>query len=427
MKILLINDSASDPNWGDRAAAFTLKIMMRASGGDIHRAISEHELGTSTFTKRAPGMEPELQGTAASPLKQMVPPLFWETMRKMARGLNIGPSHSPIPKKWEGFQKLAELVARNPRTWHEFLCAANDVDIAVVHGNGCMMGNGLVARTELFLSYFIKKYLQKPVIIVNHTGDFSDPDLLRIAQEVYPLFDDVVFRDQISVQRCGEFCKGRFAPDTAFWFEPASSQAWWPVAQRPTYFDVWPDTASFDPAKPYLCIGGSSIIGTQTELSALRSSYVQLIEHLQSVYPGQIVLTVSDPVDCKVLSPLGPHLGLPVIGLTTPTQQAVDILGNSEAYIGGRWHSGIFALRGGAPIVALSSKTFKMQALSEMAGFSSEVFDVWQLGYRKQAIAQQLLEYLEAGSDLRQGLRRWAEESAKESWGNVAYLREYKT
>ena len=54
-------------------------------------------------------------------------------------------------------------------------------------------------HVQIFLTYIAKTIYDKPVIIVNHTADFSHPDLRRIAEEIYPLFDDVVFRDSIFV------------------------------------------------------------------------------------------------------------------------------------------------------------------------------------------------------------------------------------
>ena len=160
-------------------------------------------------------------------------------------------------------------------------------------------------------------------------------------------------------------------------------------------------------------------------MSSLRNDYALLIGHIQSRYRGQIVLTAADQLDETLFRPLGSRLNLPVIGLTTPLQQAVDILGNADAYIGGRWHPSIFALRGGAPIVVLSARTFKMQALSRMAGLSPDAFDVWSLAGKKEAIATQLMEHLEAGHGLRERLCRWAALRAEESWGNVAYLRNW--
>jgi len=439
VKVLLINDSSSDPNWGDRAAAFALKAMIREAGGEITASISELELGTSTFGRRTTHLEPSAdpgttptiafgaRGGAKALAKKWTPPILWETVRSVAGRLNLGPSRTVIPANWEGFEKAASSVAENAEIWPDLFRAVEEADVVIVHGDGCMMGNGLVARTELFLSYLIKKYLGRPVIIVNHTADFSDPDLRRIAQKVYPLFDDIVFRDPISPNRCSEFCAGRYVPDTAFRFGPLAPAVWLPVARRPGYFDVWPDTAEFDPGEPYLCMGGSSALGAASHPSELTKGFALLAGHIRSIYRGQIVLTVADPMDELIFRPIAAALELPLIGLTTPVQQAVDILGNAEAYIGGRWHSGIFALRGGAPIVALSAKTFKMQALSQMAGLSPTTFDIWKVGEEKADIGRQVLEYLGGGEELRKRLRAWAEASARESRGNVAYLTGWPT
>ncbi len=58
------------------------------------------------------------------------------------------------------------------------------------------------------------------------------------------------------------------------------------------------------------------------------------------------MLTASDLVDEEIIRPLARGLGLPLVGLSTPIQQVADILGNADAYIGGRWHPAIFAMRG---------------------------------------------------------------------------------
>ena len=110
-------------------------------------------------------------------------------------------------------------------------------------------------------------------------------------------------------------------------------------------------------------------------------------------------------VDQPVFRPIAKELDLPLVGLTIPVQQAVDILGNAEVYIGGRWHPSIFALRGGTPIIPMSSKTFKMQALVNMSGLSSCAFDALNLEEAKDSIGHQLSSYLEQGGELRNRLR----------------------
>jgi polysaccharide pyruvyl transferase WcaK-like protein len=377
VRVLLINDSSSNPNLGDRAAAYSLKTMIKEARGEITASVSELELGTSTFGRPAPAAPPAPQSRARYLLAQCAPPILHSARGRLARSLS-SLSGNHVPVTWSGFSRAAQRCARGDGPWSDFLGAARNADIAVIHGDGCMMGDSLIARTELLMAYVLKKHLNMPVIIVNHTADFSDPSLREIAQEVYPMFDDVVFRDEMSVERCQTFCAGRFSPDTAFWFRPAPRDDWASLAGRPSYFDVWPDVAGFDPDKPYVCLGGSSVFGTRNGGAVLVDDYVDLVEHLRSLYLGQIVLVVSDLVDEPVLRPVAHRLGLPVVGLTIPLQQAVDIVGNADCYVGGRWHVAIFALSGGAPVVPLSAKTHKMSALTKMAGLPADPVDATQ-------------------------------------------------
>jgi polysaccharide pyruvyl transferase WcaK-like protein len=297
------------------------------------------------------------------------------------------------------------------------------IDVAVIHGDGAMVGCGIIPRTDLFLAYLIKKHLGKPVVIVNHSVDFDHPALREMARHVYPLFDDVVFRDPLSVGRCSEFCSGRFAADTAFWFRPAPKNEWLSIAGRPTYFDVWPDTAAFDPSRPYVCVGASSILSKAWRPSQAAADFAALIQHLRTIYAGQIVLTVSGLSELALFRPVSRDLGLPLLNPTTPVQQAVDLLAHADAYIGGRWHSAIFALRGGAPIVPLSAKQSKMKSLMQAAGLPSDEFDAFDLGRHQRQIGHLLLSHLERGTELKARLREWSDAQAINCWDNVTYLR----
>ncbi|MBK7543341.1 MAG: polysaccharide pyruvyl transferase family protein [Candidatus Competibacteraceae bacterium] len=426
MKVLLINDSTSNPNWGDRAAATALKLMINKLGGDIIDIFSEDELKCSSFLRSEIGVKKSITGDRrlTELLKLFFPPILFKIKGKMLRSFGLEEKPCLIPDTWDEFRKCAENILNNKERYQRLINVFDKMDVAVIHGDGCMVGNGLLPRTELFLGYLIKTHFNKPVVIVNHTADFDHPNLLKIAQKVYPLFDDVVFRDPISEKRCKEFCNGRFVADTAFLFEPIlSTEFWKDTTRRPTYFDIWPDVAAFDPAKPYLCIGGSSILSYDSFPLEIIKDFSLLIRYIQSIYPGQIVLTVSDIVDQPVFRTIAKELALPLVGLATPVQQVVDIIGNAEAYIGGRWHPSIFALRGGTPIIPLSAKTFKMQALIEMAGLNSITFDALGLDKIKYPLGNQLYSYLEQGVDLRKKIRIWAQEAAKNCWGNIEFLK----
>lgn len=423
MNVLFINDSATDSNWGDRAAAISLMAMIRHRGGQITRVITLESLWHSEFVERPfepPSAEvPDI--SAREQVKSLIPPIVLRARRRVLRLDEDGPDQL-IPRRWEDFDAAADNVSREKKYgWPVVLRAIRDADVAVIHGSS-LHGDIVVSRTELFLAFLIKTRFGKRVAIVNHTADLGFPPLRHMAERVYPLFDDVVYRDPISAERWAASLGGRFAADTAFWFEPAPRDAWAPIARRPTYFDVWPDTATFDPSEPYLCLGGSSIFHDRKDWASVINGYSLLVEHLRSTYSGAIVLTASAALDQTVFRAVAERFHLPLIGVSTPVQQAVDILGNADAYIGGRWHAGIFAVRGGTPLIALSSQTFKMRALADMTGSSSALFNALDPGRDASSIGRRLSLALAQGSDLRRRLRSWGDRMAENSWDNVAIL-----
>jgi polysaccharide pyruvyl transferase WcaK-like protein len=423
MRVLLIDDASSNANWGDRASAVSLKQMILKSGATGIATISEHELCHSSFHNESLMSQSGPSGkTAKDTLKMFIPPVMLE-MREKLIALRTRRPDDIIPQRWRDFEPHFQQMLKDRRIYSDLLNTIEFSDVIVIHG--CeLRNNGRDYRAYLFLSYVAKKFFKKPVILVNLTVDFKHPDLREIAEHLLPLFDDVVCRDVVSAERCKEFCNARFAPDTAFIFKPIPLHEWLPVSRRLTYFDVWPDTAQFDPSEPYICIGGSSIYLYNPQHNPT-NGFSELIRHIKSIYPGQILLTVSGGPDAAWFQPIAADFKLPLISLRTPVQQAVDILGNAEAYVGGRWHAGIFALTGGTPIVALSAETFKMQALSKMAGLSGNTFDALNLRSEKDAIGTELLKCLEEGDQLRLRLRGWAEKESEKCWNNIDYLRAF--
>ena len=421
MKVFFVNDSTSNHNWGDRAAAISLKHMIAKCGGSICDAVTEDALKQSSFKEPLE----EIPRVGAKIIHLLTPPAVWSVKRRLTHYLSESGSEDIIPRRWNEFELRANLLLECGSLYTRLLAGIRESEVIVIHGDGAMVGNPRIARAELFLAYLGKKHFKRSVILVNHTADFDHPILSEIAEHVYPMLDDVTFRDTISVERCLSICKGRYAPDSAFWFKPAKREEWAALAQRLTYMDVWPDMAWFDPNKPYICVGGTSSFSYSERPTQIINDCKALIIHLRSVYQGQIVLTVSDIVDEMVFRPIAAELELPLIALSTPVQQAVDILGNADAYIGGRWHSSIFSLRGGTPVVPMVSKTFKMYALMEMAGLETRLCDAHDLVAAKESVSSQLVGFLKQGESLRARLRQWAETQAEYSWGNVSFLKTY--
>jgi polysaccharide pyruvyl transferase WcaK-like protein len=426
MNVLFINDSTSNPNWGDRAAAIALKKMIVASGGTLSGIITELELCESRFF-RDPETEPEPVGRSLKDWgRLLLPPVVLKLREKILRRLKDTEETGHIPLTLDDFDRYADQLLRDGNNYSGLIDAIKAADVAVIHGDGCMVGNSVMPRSVLFLAYLIKTRFVKPVILINHTTDFSHPELNRMATAVYPLMDDITYRDQTSANLCRNRWSGRYAADSAFLFEPAERDTWVSHASRLTYFDVWPDEASFNPAAPYICVGGSSIYSFDGLPTVSLEGFITLVSHLQKVYKGQIVLTASDIKDQTIFRPVAKALNLPLVGLTTPVQQAVDLVGNSQAYVGGRWHPSIFALRGGTPVIPLSSKTFKMQALIAMAGLPTTTFNSLNLPAEKEGIGQALNGFVCQGEKLRKQLRQWAAQQSSNSWDNVAFLNRWQ-
>jgi hypothetical protein len=427
LKVLFVNDSTSSSNWGDRAAAFSLKEMVVQAGANITGVITEGELAHTQFGSPPKDHQSSVHGRRAI-LRSLIPPVVLAARRRFLNGVGLSGDKRVIPERWDGFRRAADLVIDAPKgPWPWLRAAIREAQLVVIHGDGAMVGEGIIPRTDLFLAYLAHERLGTPVVLVNHSADFDRPELRRMAEHVYPLFGDVVFRDPVSATRWGHLGGGRFAADSAFWFTPAGRDAWVPVAGRPTYFDVWPDTAPFDPAAPYLCLGGSSLYSTAWRPLELARSYAALVTRLRAVYEGQILLTVSGLQELEAFRPLARELSLPLVAPTIPVQQAVDILGNADAYVGGRWHSAIFALRGGAPVVPLSAKQGKMGSLMQAADLPTAEFDAFAVGRDAEAIARALRSLLDAGDALRGRVRRWADGMAVNCWENVAYVRRMAT
>lgn len=421
MNILFVNDSSCNPNWGDRAAALTLRNMILQTDCAIASVVTENDLKYSNYKNlRTDGriQEPHYKKR----LNIIIPPIIMKIIERMKK-YRRHTGNQIIPDKAGDFDRYAENAILNKDSYYTIVEGIQKCDLVIIHGNGAMRLNKVIPRSMLFIAYISKKYFNKPTILINHTADLSHPELFKIAEKVYPILDDVVFRDVISLEKYSGLWRSRYAPDTAFILEPLEKKVWLKVVNRHNYFDVWPDEANFNPSKSYICIGYSSIYGGTTIRNYNADhGYVNLISHILKVYDGQIVLVVSDKTDEKHMRLLSKHFNLPLISLNTPVQQAVDIVGNADAYIGGRWHPSIFAFRGGTPVVPISAHTFKIEALIKASPLPSIVYDGLNLEAEKYGIGDQLIEYIQQGDNLRTKIKSWANEEAKRSWENISYL-----
>jgi polysaccharide pyruvyl transferase WcaK-like protein len=417
MKVYFVNDTSLNNNWGSRAATYMLRRMVESTGNPISATLPLQQLAYLDWDAKAQTQKiysqtsklfakPKKLGSLVQILLRQIPPYLPD----------------PIPQTWQDFKPCAEAVMKH--SWlSDIKAALLECDLVMLNGEGGIFGRQRESRMMLFIAYLAKQYFNKPVALVNQTTDVSDPVLYEIAKNIYPLLDDIIFREPLSAEQCQDFCDGFTAADTGFAFEPSAHRAWLEVASKPGYFNFYPESNNdFNPREPYVCVGGSSIYYRKD-----RPSYdpvlgfTKLCESL--LEQTQVVLTASAAADLPIFEPIAKKLKIPLIRPETPPQQAVDLLAHSTAYIGGRWHSSIFAYTGGAPVIPLGAHTFKVHSLLKQMDLSTQPFEALDLERECDGIISLLNNYITQGASLRNSLRNKARALGELSWENVRMLR----
>ncbi|RTR05340.1 polysaccharide pyruvyl transferase family protein [Halomonas nitroreducens] len=413
IRVCLVNDTSNTHNWGARATSQALRTLIHEAGGTVEHTLYESRLTAPQYADRRSldGVAGRLPGGAAP--------------RRIGRGvLNRLARYYPdaVPACWAEFDAKARAVM-DGRALRDIRQALTNSDLVMISGEGCIYGNLRQSRMLFFIAYLARCWLDKETALVNHSADLAHPVLSAIAREVYPRLDEVVFREADSARACGDWCRPRIAADAAYRLTPAPPEAWLPIAARPGYFDGWPSRAArFDPARPYVCVGGSSSYLRRGHRSIDPvAGYVALCRRLAADI-APVLLVAASWQDERIFRAVAAELDMPLVGIATPVQQAIDIIGNALAYVGGRWHSGVFAHAGGTPTVALGAYTPKMQALLHHAGLPGEPFDPFALASQSAAIIRQTRDLIDQGEALRERLRATARRSACYAEQNVGIL-----
>ena len=429
-KIFFVNDTSDSANWGCRATTAALRSMIEQHGEITQvlylRRMSATDRYIQKDFKRVEAYCSQIftHLPTGKSLTQYV-----NTRWIKPRWARLAGSRDAMPTTWDEFHSFALKVLAGEILQPE-RAALETCDLVFINGEGSIYDRQRKGRMMLFIAYLAKVHFDKPCVLANHTADIHDPVMAQMVAKVYPLLDDIVFREPLSAAACRPFVRDSnsiLSADAAFTYRPATRTALSAIGNRPDYFSIWPDSArGFDPTNPYICVGGSSIYSRRDRPTYDPiPGFKALCDHLnQSVAP--VVLTAPDPKDEKIFRPIAKELGLPLIALNTPTQQAVDILGNASVYISGRWHPSILALTGGTPIITFTANTYKTQALLQQIGLNAQTFDALNLHKEAKDIIELAETYIAQGDALRQKLQEQASTLSDLAWQNVRYLERLK-
>ncbi len=415
MHALLINDTSLGANIGGRANAVALIRMLKHAGVTEISSIYGYDIN------------PYMPGSRRMFITQHYLSLFVPAIVPKLKSKIFGESRTDfsknfkVPKKWSEFDELAYQYL-NADKYADFIKMMKSVDLVIVNGEGTIYGDRDESIFILFLLYLAKKYLDKPAIIVNHTLDADNGELRKIVDNLYPILDDIVFREHTSLNNFGYFPKARFAADTAFVYKAASKDTLRNISSRVGYYDIWPfQTYDFDMDKPYICVGGSSIF-FRNDMKHINptTDFFELCKALKEKF-GQVVCVSSDLPDETFLKEVSMSLKLPFISCRTSILQTVDIIGNARVFLSGRWHPTIFAINSGVPVVAFSAHNFKMRALLDLMGIKDDVYDAEYLSNQKKELISRI-EYYFDNNSIREGLSEKAALMERSAYDNVNFV-----
>lgn len=336
--------------------------------------------------------------------------------------------HPQLPRlrTLDDFRHHAEEIGAG-RILSDLAAMLRECDLVFLNGENFIRPGAHKGRMLLFIAYLAKTVFRKPCVLSNHSVDLEEAELAEIAAEIYPLLDEVHFREETSLERGAALAapgRSRLIPDVA-WAVPAAPLAEWAaLVRRPGHFSAWPDSAeNFDPLRPYVTVCASSIFSAPGHQDVdIAPAFVKLCKRInEKVAP--VLLTAPCVAEHKIMRKVSSALGLPLLGANLPVRQAIDVVGNAAAHVGGRWHLGIFAATGGTPTVALSANNHKMHSLMRQLQMDAPVFDALQLEQHIDAIVALAGRYLEAGAPLRERLLRRSRELGTEVGHNMDFVR----
>ncbi len=417
-EVFLVNDSRTQNNWGCRATTTALIGLIESAGGEVTGAVGH---APHTEFDNRPGMKNVARAVFAN-----VPGGLRLAYRLKSRREQLQGPVRGFLSSFDDFEQAAQAVDSG-QLWPAERDAVTSASTMIVNGEGAVYGRELKGFISLFWAWYAKTRHGKDVAFVNHTADLSDPQMRRAAETVYPLLDDVSFREPISLREAGYAApqaQSGVVPDAAYCHIPLPFEAVHDWATRPGFFSTWPyDADGFDISRPYIAVTGSSAINRPESADRVAPvrQFARLCQALERI-GLPIVLVAPDHTDAEFLAPIARSSKLPIISPSTPLPIAHQVLAQAACLVGGRWHPGILAATGGTPLVSFTANTKKTTGLMDQLGLEAAIFDALNLEPNIETIVEAVADYVTQGQSLREHVRSRADELRAEARGNVRVL-----
>ena len=407
MKVFLYQDTRSQINLGCKATTSSLIDMIISNGDEIiHYSDLSEFVGLRIFKKIHFLKKFLLYG---SNIRYFLRKIFFslQELKKDKLGSNTS---------FKDFDKLSKLILQG-KIYQKEHKALKEADVLIVNGEGSIYADQAKGIYCFFWCYFVSVYLKKPTALVNHHSDLKTNIMLELAENVYPLINSVVFRDQYSMKKAQIFNTMNnfsFAGDAAFTYEDQFEKKYLNYADCSNLIKIHED---------YICVGGSSSIMRPDQKNYfLEENFKLLIKKLMSLNL-KIVLVSADNTDDFLLKKISDEMKLEFYSSKTGLNEYIKILENARCLISGRWHSAILASRGGTPTVAMSSNSKKMKGFNLLFDLNSDAFNIMSLEKNGDHIVAKTAEYINKGQNFRDIIAQKATYLKATSIKNISILK----
>lgn len=374
--ILFISDTSDGQNWGCYETSRQLRNLLLESV-NIQHTVFLNEIRDPTRTTVRPSLT-DIQYLIGESLKifESSSPIY---RRLLDHGFRPAKHTFDIyPRVIDQFENKSELFLES-ELFDKYFPDPDKIDQVVINGEGSIHGNRTKSRILLFFAFIWQVKLNKPTHIVNHTLQIDTPELKEMIEVIYPQLNSIAFREPISKSeyhsKIGDTDNTIQAADTAWLLEESLTKTDLNTILRQGGMSVWHPTEiqpTFDFTDRYICLSGGSGFGHGKEDSEKISKIVQSL--LDKDVDANILLVAPAQHDEHILLRVAESFSLPLAKVSNNSLVGASIIGNSELYLGGRWHGSIFALLNDSQLVNFEANTFKMNALKQALNYDQPIY-----------------------------------------------------
>ena len=380
-RILVLNDTRDQQNWGSQACAQALVDILCAR-------IPDAEVVTypSAWLFQKHRQLPRWLGGRMYRHDKL-----GRIERRITEPVGIGPyvadEYEYIAERW--------LSGRSGPGPDEYVRDLRGFDAVVFNGEGSTYRANRAAILGLFMLWFARVQCQVPAFFLNGTVALTDVEavLPAMVRKTFPVLDGITVREPRSVRNVEHYVSGvevDLVPDSVFAYGPELAATPSPAVER---------LRSEMAGRPY-CVVSSSMLPVDFSRSRGASALVELVRALQQVVP-EVVLAGKDRGD-QYLREVAALTGGRFFGDGHTYDELASLLGSAAFLVSGRYHTIILASILGCPSVPLSTTSPKVQGLCElMDGLIGETFDVTDLRSGTAAITARAGGYVRDGDALR--------------------------